>query len=132
MSPNSAASHTNDAPAIALSMPSLLSRYQHDASARTHLALPLLLLLSSILAYLGTPAKHSLLTSAVAWLSICTYTTLKAGARSLLDAAPSQKLAWAAGSLFALAQVEERAVDGRGIWWAKVISFPTRPEWSSD
>ncbi|KAK4541698.1 hypothetical protein LTR36_007407 [Oleoguttula mirabilis] len=103
-------------------MPSLLSRYQHDASAaRTHLALPLLLLLPCILAYIGTPNKHSLLTSAVAWLSICIYTTLKIGARSLLDAAPAQRLAWAAGALFAVAQVEERAVEGRGIWWAKAF-----------
>ncbi|KAK5125336.1 hypothetical protein LTR85_000445 [Meristemomyces frigidus] len=103
-------------------MPSLLSRYQHDAAAaRTHLALPALLLISCILAYIGTPVKHSLLTSAVAWLSICTYTTLRVGAKSLLDAAPGQKLAWAAGALFALAQIEERAEHGRGIWWAKAL-----------
>ena len=103
-------------------MPSLLSRYQHDASSRSSLALPLTLLISSILAYLGTPVKHSLLTSAAVWLSLCTYTSLEVGrSKDILEAAPSQRLAWAAGGLLALAQVCERAVDGRGVWWAKVI-----------
>ncbi|KAK5132395.1 hypothetical protein LTR08_009125 [Meristemomyces frigidus] len=102
-------------------MPSLLSRFPHDASTRARLALPLLLLVACIVASIGTPVKHSLLTSAVAWLSICAYTTLKIGARSLLDAAAGQKLAWAAGTLLALAQIEERAVDGTGIWWAKAL-----------
>jgi len=101
-------------------MSSLLSRYQHDATARTRLALPSLLLLASVAAYLGTPARHALLTSAIAWLSICTYTSLKVGGRSLLDAAPAQRLAWAAGLLLALSQIEARAADGRAIWWAKV------------
>jgi len=106
-------------------MQSLLSHYKHDASARAQLGLPLLLLLSSILAYLGTSSsRHSLLINAVAWLSICTYATSRTGAKSLLDAWPSQKLSWAAGALFALAAVEERAVEGRGIWWAKV-TLPT-------
>ena len=102
-------------------MQSLLSRYQHDASARTQLVLPLLLLLSSTLACLGASSRHSLLISAIAWLSLCTYATLRTGAKGLLDASESQKLAWAAGVLFALAAIEERAVEGRGIWWAKVI-----------
>lgn len=102
-------------------MPSLLSRYQHDASSRSALVLPLALLLSCVLAFLGTPPKHSLLTSGVAWLSICTFASLKVGAKSLLDASPAQKLSWAAGGLFALSSVEERSVDGRSIWWAKVI-----------
>lgn len=103
-------------------MLSLLSRYQHDASAvRAHLALPALLLFSCTLAYIGTPLEHSLLQSGVAWLSICTYTTLRTGARSLVGAAPGRKLAWAAGALFALARVEERTAEHRGIWWAKVI-----------
>lgn len=102
-------------------MPSLL-RFQHDATAsRSSITLPVVLLVASILAYIGTPAKHSLLTSAVAWLSICIYCNLRIGARSLLDGAPSQRLAWAAGALLCVAQVCERAVDGKGIWWAKVI-----------
>jgi hypothetical protein len=102
-------------------MPSLLSRYQqHDAASPSAIVLPLILLVSALLAYLATPAKHALLTSAVAWLSICTYSTLKLGARSLVDALPPQRLAWAAGGLWGLAQMCERAVDGRGIWWAKV------------
>ena len=74
-------------------------------------------------------AKHALLTSAIAWLSICLYTSSRVGARSLLDGAPSQRLAWAAGGILALAQVCERAVDGKGIWWAKVnIPRKTRHE----
>jgi hypothetical protein len=102
-------------------MQSLLSYYQHDATTRTKLVLPLLLLLSSCVAYLGTPAQHSLTISAIAWLSICTFTTLRAGIKSLLDASSGQKLAWTAGALLALAGIEERAVEGRGLWWAKVI-----------
>jgi len=104
-------------------MSSLLSRYQQDVTGRTHLALPLALLVAAIAAYLGTPAKHALLTSAIAWLSICTYTTLRIGARSLLDTTPSQRSAWAAGCLLALSQIEERAVEGKAIWWAKVKPY---------
>ena len=104
-------------------MQSFLPRSSHDASGRSTLILPAIFLLSSILAYLATPTKHSLLISAVAWLSICTYTTLRVGAKSLFDASPSQKLSWAAGGLLALAAVQERSVDGRGIWWAKVILY---------
>ena len=105
-------------------MPSLLSRYQHDAASASSasLVLPLVLLVASLLAYIGTSTKHSLLTSAVAWLSICAYTTLRTrgGLRSLLEAEPAHRLSWAAGALLALAQLCERAVDGTGIWWAKV------------
>lgn len=102
-------------------MPSLL-RSQHDATASpSPMTLPALLLVASIVACTGTSTKHSLLTSAVAWLSICTYCTLRIGARSLLDGAPSQRLAWGAGGLLCVAHVCERAVDGKGIWWAKVI-----------
>lgn len=102
---------------------------QHDATASSSLTLPIALLAASILAYIGTPSRHALLTSAVAWLLIASYTTFRVGARSLLDASPSQKLSWAAGILLAMAQICERAVDGRGIWWAKVF----RPEnvWKS-
>ncbi|CAK4032336.1 glycosyltransferase family 90 [Lecanosticta acicola] len=103
-------------------MPSLLSRHQHDAAAASSaLTIPLVLLAASVLANIGTSTKHALLTSATAWLSLCIYTTSKVGARSLLDGAPSQRLAWAAGGMFALAQVCERAVDGKGIWWAKAL-----------
>ncbi|KAK3110672.1 hypothetical protein LTR53_014799, partial [Teratosphaeriaceae sp. CCFEE 6253] len=102
-------------------MQSLLSRHQHDSSVRAHFALPLLLLLSSILSYLGTPSRHFLLSNAIAWLSICAYLTLRIGAKGLLDAAPSQKLAWTAGALLALAAVEERALGGSGLWWAKAL-----------
>jgi len=101
-------------------MSSLLSRDPQNATDRPRFALPLLLLLTSIAAYLGTPSKHALLTNAIAWLSICTYATLRVGAKSLLDVGSSQKSAWAAGCLFAMSQVEERAVDGKAIWWAKV------------
>ncbi|KXT00272.1 hypothetical protein AC578_1213 [Pseudocercospora eumusae] len=106
-------------------MPSLLSRYQHDAAsaASASLVLPLVLFVASLLAYIGTSTKHSLLTSAVAWLSICAYATLRTrgGLRSLLDVEPAQTLSWAAGALLALAHICERAVDGMGIWWAKAL-----------
>lgn len=102
-------------------MPSPLSRFQPDASSRYHIVLPVALLLASLFANVATPTKHSLLSSAVAWLAVCALCTLKTGARSLVDATPAKKTAWAAGLLFAIAQVCDKAVDGRGIWWAKVI-----------
>jgi len=121
-------------------MPSSLSlpRYQQHDALRAHLALPAALLLSCTLALLGTSSRHSLLTSAIAWLSICTYTTLRIGAKSLLEASPSQKLGWAAGTLFALAGIEERSGSmegvgrGKGFWWAKVIHARIIGERSSD
>ena len=92
-----------------------------SSSSRSSLALPAFVLILSVISYLFTPPRHSLLTSFVAWLVIAVYTTSRSGARSLLDASPSQKLGRAAGTLLALAAVEERAVDGRSIWWAKVL-----------
>lgn len=99
-------------------MPSLLSR--HDAASRSALAVPLVALASYVFATISSSNKHALFASAVAWLAICIYTTSKVGARSLLDAAPSQRLAWAAGGLLEISAICERAVDGRGLWWAKV------------
>ena len=103
-------------------MPSLLSRYQHDvAAASPSLILPLALLLFSLLVYPCTASKHSLLTGAVAWLSIWLICTVVARGKLSLAATPSQRLAWTAGLLFSLAHVCDRAVDARTIWWAKVI-----------
>lgn len=101
-------------------MQSLLSR--HDAAQQqSHVVLPAIYLLASILAALATPAKHSLLTSAIAWTSLCTFCTLRTGAKSLVDdVTAAKKLAWSAGALWALAQVCERVFEGRGFWWAKV------------
>lgn len=101
-------------------MPSPLLRFQPDASSRSRVALPSLLFVASLIANVGTPSKHSLLTSALAWLLTCVLSSLKTGAKSLLDVTPSKKAAWAAGALFALAQVCDKAVEGRAIWWAKV------------
>ena len=101
-------------------MPSSLLRSEHDAAASPAFTLAVTLLIASFLAQVGAASKHALLTSAVAWLSICAYTTLRAGARSLLDGSSSQRLAWGAGALLAVAGVCERAVDSKGIWWAKV------------
>jgi hypothetical protein len=101
-------------------MPSPLSRFEPDASSRSRLVLPALLFLASLVANVGTPTKHSLLTSALAWLAVCALCTLKTGAKNLLDVTPARKNTWAAGLLFALAQVCDKAVDGRAIWWAKV------------
>lgn len=102
-------------------MPSPLSRFQPDAPSRSRVALPALLFIASLLANIGTPTKHSLLTSASAWLTVCVLCSLKTGGKSLLDVTPARKTAWVAGSLFALAQVCDKAVDGRAIWWAKVV-----------
>ncbi|KAI7602025.1 hypothetical protein KC319_g17145, partial [Hortaea werneckii] len=102
----------------------LSSRFQHASiSSSFPLLLTTTLLLTSIAASLFTSTRHSLLTSACAWLIISAYTTSRIGLRSLLDAAPNQKLAWAAGYLFSLASVEERTVgnNARTIWWAKAL-----------
>jgi hypothetical protein len=102
-------------------MLSPLSRLQPDELSRSSLALPVLLFLASLVANISTPTKNSLLTSALAWLAVCASCSSKTNVRILLDTNPARKTAWAAGSLFALAQVCDKAVDGRAIWWAKVI-----------
>lgn len=102
-------------------MPSPLSRFQPDASLHSSLALAVVLFLASTLANVFTQAEHSLLTSALAWLAVCASCSLKTSAKDLFDASPAKKTAWAAGLLFALAQVCDKAVYGRAIWWAKVI-----------
>ena len=101
-------------------MPSPLSRFEPDASSRSRLVLPILLFIASLVANVGTPTKHSLITSALAWLAVCALCTFKTGTKNLLDVTPAKKNTWAAGLLFALAQVCDKAVDGRAIWWAKV------------
>ena len=116
--------HYNTRPLMSL----FSSRFQHaPISSSFPLLLTTTLLLTSIAASLFTSTRHSLLTSACAWLAISAYTTSRIGLRSLLDAAPNQKLAWAAGYLFSLASVEERSVgnNARTIWWAKVNSLPS-------
>lgn len=101
-------------------MPSLLLRTQLDGSPRSSLTLALVLLAASFVACLGTPAKHSLLTGAAAWWSIYIFCGLRTGLGALLSIRPATTVSWAAGALLALTQVCDRAVDGRGIWWAKV------------
>lgn len=102
-------------------MPSPLSRFQPDASSHSSLALPALLFFASLVANVFRPTNNSLLTSAIAWLAVCASSTSKGSARSLLEATSARKTAWAAGLLFALAQVCDKAADGLAIWWAKVI-----------
>ncbi|KAI6830884.1 glycosyltransferase family 90 protein [Hortaea werneckii] len=102
----------------------LSSRFQHGSiSSSFPLLLTATLLVTSIAASLFTSTRHSLLTSTCAWLAISVFTTSRIGLRSLLDAAPNQKLAWSAGYLFSLASVEERSVgnNARTIWWAKAL-----------
>ena len=103
-------------------MPLPLSRFQPYASSHSSLALPALLFLASLVANISAPTKNSLLTSAIAWLAVCACSTSKGSARSLLEVTAARKTAWAAGLLFALAQVCDKAADGRAIWWAKVIT----------
>jgi hypothetical protein len=110
-------------------MPSSLlpSRFQqHDASSTSWL-LPVILFLTSILSNIATSTAHSLLTSAVAWIGVGVYTSLRLRrTRSNKDEGAvnrqARRLAWAAGGLLALGKICERAVDGRGIWWADVCT----------
>lgn len=96
-------------------MPPLLSPSQPNASAQY--LLPIFLVLSTVLTYtLTSSAKHSLFASAFAWLFLCIWSSTRIGSKSILDAHPSQRLSWAAGGLFVLAQVCERAVDGKDVW----------------
>jgi hypothetical protein len=103
-------------------MQSLLSRHQQDAPPYSYLTVPVLLFATTILMNIFTPTKHALLTSAIAWLAICVFCTRITGARALLNDAPSRMIPLAAGGLFALAQLCERAVDGGNIRWAKVAN----------
>jgi hypothetical protein len=108
---------------------------QHDALALlqqySNYIPPLLLLISSTLANVGTPPAHSLLTSAIAWTALCVvasvglrrWRTQTGGSGSGGNA---RRLAWAAGGLLALGRVCEKAVDGRGIWWANVCVYLVR------
>jgi hypothetical protein len=104
---------------------------QHDVLALlrqyAHLLPPLTLLISSTLTYIGTPPAHSLFTSALAWTTICIIAPIalrrvgtgrEAGGNG--GNVRARRLAWAAGGLLTLAKVCEKAVDGRGIWWANV------------
>lgn len=76
--------------------------------------------LSAFLVAVGTSNRHALTTSAVAWLSICTFACLASKGASLTDITHPRALAWAAGSLLALANICERSVNKGDIWWAKV------------
>ena len=106
----------------------MFSRYQQHAASRPGLTAFIALLFTSVIAYVGTTARHSLLTSALAWLAICAYTSFTLGRKGLIGAGLPQKLAWAAGGLLALGQVQEKAVNGSGVWWAKVILSHTSKE----
>ncbi|CAK1356095.1 unnamed protein product [Cercospora beticola] len=101
-------------------MPSPLASPGHHVAVPFPTALAFAFLISSILANVAISAIHSLVTSAVAWLSICMYTAARTGARSLLENTLSKRLSWTAGALLALAHVCDRAVDGDDIQWAKV------------
>ncbi|KAK5165712.1 uncharacterized protein LTR77_008635 [Saxophila tyrrhenica] len=105
-------------------MPSSLlpSRYQQNDASATYF-LPLVLLLSSVVSSIGTSVAHALLTSAVAWTVLSVYTSvrLRRGRNGKEENGvnrQARRLSWAAGGLLALARICERAVDGRGIWWA--------------
>jgi hypothetical protein len=103
---------------------------QHDALALlrqySNFIPPIILLVSSTLANVGTPPAHSLLTSAIAWTALCVIASV--GLRRWKTQGGSsggnaRRLAWAAGGLLALGRVCEKAVDGRGIWWANVCVY---------
>ena len=98
-------------------MPAFLTHSSDNARS-----LPITLFVTTVLANLGTSSRHSLLTNAVAWIIICTYSSLKLrrSGKGFLESAPS---AWTAGALLASGHVCERAVDLRGIWWSCVSSM---------
>lgn len=113
-------------------MPSLLSRYDAAASP-TRFALPvaLALLVFSALENVFTPARHSLLVHALAWAAVSACAVFfSTGWKSAFEEGSGRKSAWIAGGLLALAAVGERAVGGRGIWWAKVRnSYRRKVHW---
>ena len=116
-------------------MPVFLSRYNADLNSfRSVLPvvqpalLPGALLVSSVCAYVGTPVPNSLLTSAIAWVLVCIYTTLRLRRNGAATATAGKRLAWAAGGLLSLGAVCERSVDGKGVWWAHVCKMNTTPE----
>jgi len=85
--------------------------------------LTIVLYLSAFAATVGTSSRHSLTTSAVAWLAISVFACLQATSSGLAAATHAQTLAWVSGGLLALASMCERSLSWGDIWWAKVNCF---------
>lgn len=105
---------------ILLLMLSHLSSLKVHAGHGSNHAATVVLFLVTFAATVGTSYRHSLTTSATAWLAICIFTWLKTKPYGLSTASHAQILAWVAGGLLALASVCERSVIRKDIWWAKV------------
>lgn len=83
--------------------------------------LPAAFLVVSIISTINTPVQHSLLITSISWGLIWIFSIARAGLYSGFDNTIRKKFSWAAGGLFALAQICERAArDREGIWWTKV------------
>ncbi|KAI4762177.1 hypothetical protein E4T52_05606 [Aureobasidium sp. EXF-3400] len=78
------------------------------------------LLVTAVLALVGTSPRHLLTTNAAAWTCIWAYARFRSGLSSTGES-QGRLLSWAAGVLLALSSVCESAVEGgRHIYWAKV------------
>lgn len=84
--------------------------------------LPAALLLLSTISQIQTPETQSLLAGSVSWAFVLVQSSLRVGFLAKSDQIRRKRLCWAAGGLFALAQVCERAaLDREGIWRAKAL-----------
>lgn len=84
--------------------------------------LPAAFLVVSIISTTNTPVQHSLLITSISWGLIWIFSIARAGLYSGFDNTIRKKFSWAAGGLFALAQICERAArDREGIWWTKAL-----------
>ncbi|OCL06419.1 glycosyltransferase family 90 protein [Glonium stellatum] len=92
------------------------------AAQYTYFLLPTAFLGVSIISTINTPVQHSLLITSISWALVWIFGIIRAGIYSGLDNTIRKKFSWAAGALFALAQICERAArDREGIWWTKAL-----------
>ncbi|TID23987.1 glycosyltransferase family 90 protein [Venturia nashicola] len=83
---------------------------------------PFLLILTSALSTVTTPARHSLFVNAVAWLVVALYYAFKVGVQLGKGSLYRRRLTWSSGVLYALAQICERASDDRdALWWSQSL-----------
>lgn len=82
---------------------------------------PFLLVVTSALSTVTTPARHSLFVNTIAWLAVALYYGVKVGIQFGNVSAYKRRLSWSAGVLYALAQICERASNDRdSLWWSQV------------
>ncbi|QDS74092.1 hypothetical protein FKW77_009614 [Venturia effusa] len=83
---------------------------------------PALLVITSSLSTVTTPARHSLFVNAVAWLFVALYYGVKVGIQFSKGSAYKRRLSWLSGFLYGLAHVCERALNDRdALGWAQSL-----------